>query len=287
MRLVGRAAVVLGLTLAAVACSSEEKSDSAAAPPPVDAVPQLANMAGQALPLEAYMLQPDQSAKIAGARETMIVQCMKRQGFDFSFDSGRAASGGFVVKSQSETRYLIPPDMAADYGYHGPPGTSDPPSPPQLTEAEGLALRGPDSNGGCFAEVDAQLAERGAVIQDAELVNTINADGMRRSIEDHRMKEAFALWSGCMKERGYVYATPLDAADDPRWGAAETASSEEIATAVADTDCMIKNNVAGVWFAVESAYQKRDIEANFEKLEEVRKAIDTSIRVAEEITAQA
>lgn len=50
---------------------------------------------------------------------------------------------------------------------------------------------------------------------------------------------------------------------------------------------MIKNNVAGVWFAVESAYQKRDIEANFEKLEEVRKAIDTSIRVAEEITAQA
>ncbi|WP_436773303.1 hypothetical protein [Yinghuangia sp. YIM S09857] len=72
----------------------------------------------------------------------------------------------------------------------------------------------------------------------------------------------------------------------PRWEAAEAASPEEIATAVADTECMAANNVAGVWFAVESAYQKREIEANSEKLEEVRKAIDTSMRVAEEITPQ-
>lgn len=290
-RVVRQIAVALGVTIAAAACSSDDKADSAAAPPVIGTVPRLASMEGQALPLEAYMLQPDQSARILGAREGLVEQCMRRQGFDFSFGTG-APSGGATSaatdKSQSEMRYLIDANAAASYGYHGPSfSAAEQATPPEPTAAEAQALQGEDGNGGCFAEVDAQLAERGVIIQDPELVADMNKDGMQRSLEDPRVKEAFALWSGCMKERGYAYATPVDASNDPRWEASEAASPEEIATAVADTECMVANNVAGVWFAVESAYQKREIEANFEKLEEVRKAIDTSMRVAEEITAQA
>ncbi|MEU8135448.1 hypothetical protein [Streptodolium elevatio] len=290
-RVVRQVAVALGVAVAAVACSSDDKADSAAAPPAVGSIPQLATMEGQALPLETYMLQPDQSAKILGARERMVEQCMTRQGFDFSFDLG-ASSGGTssadFTKSQSEMRYLIDARAAASYGYHSPPlSAAEQASPPEPTAAEAQALQGTDGNGGCFAEVDAKLTERGVIIQDPALVVDINKGGMQRSLEDPRMKDAFTLWSRCMQERGYAYATPLDASNDPRWEAAETASPEEVATAVADTECMVANNVAGIWFAVESAYQKREIEANFEKLEEVRKAIDTSMRVAEEITAQA
>ena len=282
MKRIGRArnaVVVLGVVLAAAACSSDDEPATAADPPPVGMVPQLVSMSGQALPLEPYTMQPDAYAKILGARERLVVQCMSRSGFDLEFPRGT----GEVLRTKSEMRYVKSPEDAAAYGYHSPGDVSEPEDEPELTAAEGTALYGEDAAGGCFAEVDAGLDERGVLIQDDELVRTISLEGVQESLQDPRLKDAFVQWSACMKEQGYVYGSPLDAMNDPRWEATEVADALEISTAVADSECMGKTNAVGIWFAVESAYQKRKIEANFEKLEEIRHGLETSIRVANEI----
>lgn len=282
-------AIVAGAT----ACSSSSDGGTDAAPPSIGPVQQLTDMSHQALPLEAYMLQPGQFATIMSARRQLVTQCMQRFGFDYRPATADGGTDPTAGKTQSQMRYVDSSAHVSAYGYHQEPGVGTPAVEPQRSPTELAVLTGSSDGGdapgqatgrdipegGCFGEVDRTLAQRGVIIQDDELVSTINIEGMSRSTQDPRLKQAFAAWSACMKGKGYTYATPKEANQDPRWST-PTASAEEIGTAVADLACMTENNVVGTWFAVESAYQKQQIEANFEKLEQVRRSIDTSIRVA-------
>ncbi|WTW95625.1 hypothetical protein OG216_20545 [Streptomycetaceae bacterium NBC_01309] len=255
-------------------------------PPPVGAVPQLADMRGQRLPVEEYLLQPAQSAKIQAARKALVVRCLQGKGIDFAFPAQAASASAGARRTQSEMRYVTPPEVAAKFGYHNPDGQAQPPRPPAMPKRTEEALFGADGNGGCFGDVDADFAARGLVIQDSELVVGINIDNMARSMEDERMKAAFGRWSGCMKAKGYTYATPMEASGDPRWTQAPAPSPEETATAVAHTACMTENNLVGTWFTIESAYEQRDIDAHAAELAAYRTAVGNTLRFADSVLAQ-
>ncbi|WP_436774111.1 hypothetical protein [Yinghuangia sp. YIM S09857] len=256
-------------------------------PPPVGTAPRLADMSGQRLPVEEFLLQPGQSAKIQAVRKALVVRCLKAQGIDFAFPAPTGPASADSGRTQSEMRYVTPPDVAAKFGYHNPDGQVQPSPPPAMPERTEKALFGKDGRGGCFADVDADLAARGMVVQDSELVVGINVDNMARSMQDERMKAAFAAWSACMKAKGHAYATPMDASGDPRWSQAPAASPEEIATAVAHTACMTENNVVGIWFTVESAYEKREIDAHAAELAAYKAAVDNTLRYADSVLAGA
>lgn len=72
-----------------------------------------------------------------------------------------------------------------------------------------------------------------------------------------------------MTAKGYDYRTPLDPPHDPRFAGGLPAA--EIATATADVACKKQANVVGVWFAVESAYQKRLVAKDRDVLRRLRR----------------
>lgn len=110
----------------------------------------------------------------------------------------------------------------------------------------------------------------------------MNLGSFGKSLQDGRVHAVFAKWSRCMAESGYHYENPMDASEDEKWRG-ETASAEEKTVATADAHCKIKNNVAGVWYAVDVAYQKQAIEEHAEELDQVRKAIAGQLKTAADV----
>jgi hypothetical protein len=49
--------------------------------------------------------------------------------------------------------------------------------------------------------------------------------------------------------------------------------------------CKGKNNVVGTWFAVEAAYETRDIQVNIKKMTRIRNSIDIAVRNAAAVGA--
>jgi hypothetical protein len=98
------------------------------------------------------------------------------------------------------------------------------------------------------------------------------------SAADSRVRQVFASWSVCMKRAGFDYPTPLDVLQDRELLA--RASPAQRAAAVADTSCKREHNVAGVWAAVEAAYQRTLIEENQSALDLQREANATRLRLA-------
>jgi hypothetical protein len=95
----------------------------------------------------------------------------------------------------------------------------------------------------------------------------IRAHSFEYSQLDPRVIGAQEKWVACMKEQGYTtYKDTFDAGGDSRWNV-PTASSQEIAVAVADWTCAKKVNLVGIWVAVESAYQEKQIDENAEQLQ--------------------
>ncbi|WP_331767098.1 hypothetical protein [Embleya sp. NBC_00896] len=232
-------------------------------PPSIPAPRQLADMHGQLLPIEPYLLDLDQMRLIQNARSVLVSTCLKRRGFDVTLPVAAAGAG---PNTQSEMRYGADRAAAAQYGYREP-GAVQQPVPPSMSAAAREALAG---KGGCVEEVDAEFAAKGLLAQDPDVVVNINVDNMQHSIRDERVTTAFRAWSDCMRAKGFDYATPMDASADRRWQQGSTASPQEIATAVAHSDCMRDNNVVGTWFAVESAYEQRDIDAHQAELADLK-----------------
>ncbi len=288
------AAVVLGG--AATGCAPSRPAAPSASVPSVGAIATLATADGQALPIAPYLISPDEDRRIEAARTALIGSCMKRFGFDY-------APPALGEKPDLMTRryYLTDAASAAVRGYHRddrPDGGEQAP-PPQAVSPEmqtvlgrGRAAPAPDGStapaggtyrgiavpeGGCLGEADDALAAGGGTIQDDPAASEINGRSFEASMADGRVKAAFADWSRCMKEKGHSYGTPVDAVSDKRWLSSPTATEPEIAAATADVECKRRTNVVGIWFAVETAYQSRDVRANLPHLQQARKAVDTAL----------
>lgn len=73
-----------------------------------------------------------------------------------------------------------------------------------------------------------------------------------------------------MHRSGYDYNDPLDAAGDTRFGTGRTRLERDVA--LADIECKEAVNLTGIWFAVESEYQRGQLAENRAQLEDARRA---------------
>jgi hypothetical protein len=303
------AVVVIGLPLVLVSCKATSKPSSSVispqSPPSVSSTPTLASAVDQPLPLDGYLLSPQQSSAIGNAYTVLLSRCMARFGFtqplpdvggpnpNYGPSSSLRISGHFGPQSAS---------FAARWGYHpegGLPADDPVLSVPKVTPEMATALSGSSTrqkfgpggqviNGqqvpdhGCVGEANKRLtgAVDGSAGVDAQLATDLEFETMTRSEQDSRVRAVFAKWSACMANRGYHYADPLAALDDPQWGQTRLATQKEIQTAVADQACRQENNVVGVWYAVDYAYEKQAVDAHAEALGDVIANIQAQLNAA-------
>ncbi|MFJ9109613.1 hypothetical protein [Streptomyces sp. NPDC102283] len=294
-RLAGPALVCLPVLLL-TGCGDDgagRKGDANGVPaPPLGAVQKLLATDHVTLPVEPYLLSPDQRLQLLKAHDALTVRCMDRFGFDHPRPVRQKDPG--IPDRLALWRYGAndPADVEINgytRGNKRTPRTADRPPEPVagsmtvLTGAEGSEKFGPGGqtvNGqkvpehGCFGEANKALTgsvER--LADDSEVAVNANIDSVFKAAEDARVTAVFKQWSACMKKEGFTYATPLEPLNDPAWDRNVTASQEEIAVAVADVRCKQRYNVVGVWNAVDVAYQRQYIEAKPEVFAEVRKEI--------------
>jgi hypothetical protein len=270
-------------------------------PPAVTATPAVDQIAGLSLPIEAYMLTAQQRRVLYAAATKVTNDCLT----SFGFTDPQQPPVAYQPDLLTHRYGVTDPVAAAQFGYHDSPATAEianaqkPAAGNPVSGAEQVVLDGyPDDKakdaankyngkqvpaGGCTGEARRQT--RSDVLDDADpdgIVAQIATASEKQSETDSRVVAVFQKWSTCMTAKGFAYKMPIGMADDDpdlaRSFAASTASPREIQTAVTDVDCKKKNNVVGVWFAVETAYQKTMIQQKQQRLTAVRNAIEETMR---------
>ncbi|WP_225846689.1 hypothetical protein [Streptomyces sp. HPF1205] len=277
------------------------ESTAAAPPPTVAAVPTDVPASALHLPIEAYMLTPLQGARLGWEQDRALRACMARFGLDYP-DAGPPPSGPdagqeFAVMNR---RYGVSaPSAAAVWGYHLARSAPSPASSrvlAPLTDAQSTVFGGTDPRtgkpvtrfhgkplpaGGCSAE-SADLfpdvaSPQGPGTAPGQTVATIKSDSFAASAADPRVTRVFAAWNSCMRGHGYhLPADPLKAPAGLRTLHDARPDRAEIAQAVADVACKQRTGLVQVWFAVESAYQVRDIARHRADLEKVKRERDAT-----------
>lgn len=298
----------IATVLAVAGCGSsgsDGSKDSAGSDsvPKVATAPRLASTTDKSLPIEAYMYTKDQTDQLNKAVVTLRQDCMRDFGFTYE---DQKVQGTFQPKSITQFRYgMTDADDVAVHGYK-PAGSEKKvvkPAPLKLPPAATTALTGTDDAnvkpgsaqakggqdingkkvpaGGCIGDANRKLGSVSAQgFGDSPVVVKVNTDSWAKSYNDKRVREVFTKWSACMKQKGYSYADPMKANDDPQWQKTTTATPREQKVASADVSCKHKYNVLGVWYSVDVAYQKQMIEQNAEALDDVKKRIDKQLKLA-------
>ncbi|MEU5823269.1 hypothetical protein [Streptomyces sp. NPDC047803] len=286
----------------ATGCSGSSASASAGPvrTPPAPAVPfDAKNPATWTLPIQGYLPSDNARTQLLQAKKQLVGDCMKEYGFSWSPAPDLPRIGG---KTFVDWRYGIhdlelakrrgyKPDAddqaAYDKAMHEGAGEEKERSraESQMLDGSGPAevngVKVPD--GGCLGRADRRIDIEAAQTSTAQ---QISAQTFVQSKSAGKVVKAFAAWSACMKEKGYTYAAPLDASDDPRFGSAEV-SSEEIATATADILCRDRTNVAKIWYDAETDMQTDAIEDRAEQLEEEADALDGAVKKAADVVSGA
>jgi hypothetical protein len=118
-------------------------------------------------------------------------------------------------------------------------------------------------------------------IDPERAADAITVAMFEKSKADPRVAAAVRSWSGCMKDSGYHYQSPLQAGGDhPEWLRQARAGAAEIQTAVTDVRCKQRTNLIGIWFGVESAYENAAIQQHIEQLTDVRNRWRAAARTA-------
>ncbi|WP_030693554.1 hypothetical protein [Streptomyces globisporus] len=309
MRPLAAPATVLLLSAALLtACSSDSDGDGggSAREPAIGTVPRMLSTAGLSFPLDGYATTEDQRRKLEQAQSRVTGDCMKRFGFDYELPRSPAP----ISRPGDSRRYgLTDPTIAARYGYVPNRGAQPPakPSVQALDPSGELALNGPDGYkgpqpmsleeaevkdsgktlngqkvpiGGCIREgyLTIYAPKKGAV--DSMFVTNVRMDAYTRSREDSRVVAAVKAWSACMAEKGYKVDEPVSPQNDLGLDSNTFGGPKAIAAAEQDVACKEKANLVGIWYTVESAYQKRSIEQNAETLNQAKTELNDRLKLA-------
>ncbi|MEJ8645340.1 hypothetical protein WKI68_37270 [Streptomyces sp. MS1.HAVA.3] len=269
-------------------CSAAEAGganpDTPGKPIAIGQVPKITDAEQLTLPLDAYQLSPRDARKVQDALDTLVTDCMTKQGFAWAPPQRPPVREG----SRNGRRYgLLDPEEGSQTGYHVT-GTTGQGAKGKEQGQDGSATA-QEAAGQCVLTQRAKLngqqkADKAASGPD-ELVERLVVENASRAERDPQVRAVWSQWSDCMDQAGYSYDGPWDSNNDREFATPEPTDKER-AVASADAKCKQKHNVAGVWMAVETAYQKRAIETNAEALEEARKANETRLRNAADALGQ-
>lgn len=272
-------------------CGSDDDGKDQAVPPPVLAtVPVVDSPADIRLPIDSYYPSKQEDLTIQRARLGALKDCMADQGFGNY--QPPPAEPQLAGPSRERLFGQIDPDDAAAFGYHGGPAPDeksfeDERKASAPTAEEDRALTGLDAvgepitggpKGGCLREAERRI-HAGADKLDLDLLENIDLEANSQAEADERLVKAFDAWSTCMTTKGYEYATPWEANDDPKWSG-PAATKEEIAVATADVACKQQTKLPGLWLGLMSAYQDRLIEKNALALAEWKAATGEALKSA-------
>lgn len=301
--------IALLVSLAGACAAKDEKPNtdhlSVDRPPAVANLPRMATVVGKSLPLEEFQVGDQARTTISLARQLLIADCMKRFGFAYALTQNSPPSTASLLAR----RYgIADATAAAKWGYGGPPDATalqakprrsiDPAQAlvltgwpngqgkPGMTPPQGQKVGGVEvPQGGCVGEAGRRLTgDDSGVLGDDPLVRDIDASAYSKAETDSRVTEMQAQWSSCMQEKGYHFPHSLAVVDSiTRTGG--DAPPAEVQLALADVECKGRTNYIGVWFSVESAYQKALIEKNFHALTAIRARIDKTVSTAASVVA--
>jgi|HigsolmetaAR201D_1030396.scaffolds.fasta_scaffold27975_2 hypothetical protein len=300
------AGVIVAMAVALAGCAADTPATEE---PPVDEIPVMTGPPGRTLPLDAYMWTDESYWAMLAATTYIASDCVARFGSSYPAAPPPRDEGSARLDEMNARRYgLVDLDAAKVHGYRvpRPEPTVDDQGPfnraPSfvISENQRFLLEGTgfsgyrdgmpmplDVNGqplpddGCLGEAQRTLAE--GAQPNFRLYNEFSAKSYDLSSRDSRVVAAVAAWSECMKGKGYTYAGVFDAVED--WP--EALSPEEIAAATADVECKIETNLVGIWYAVESAYQRRFIDENAEAFAAQQRYLDNVTRNAARVLAAA
>ncbi|MEU0546248.1 hypothetical protein [Micromonospora sp. NPDC005979] len=271
-------------------------------PPAVTEMRGADGVAGLVLPIEAYRLDGEQRLTLDRARSILIDDCMRRFGIDRRQPA--AATGRAGPEPMSRRYGVTDPAVAARWGYHLAPGEgtvarTEPGA--AVPPAEMLVWTGSEDGrpapagqptrtyqghevpaGGCAGEAGRELQLTSPEDIAEHLVTSIDFNAFDQARTDNRVRQVVGRWSACMHEQGYNYVDPLTAAAAADLRPA-TPSTAEKRTATADVACKTRNNVVGVWFSVESAYQTAMIQAHAQDLRAAQQRIEVVARNAQAV----
>lgn len=298
------AAAVAALFLATLVsgCTSAAHDEASAAvtpatavtPPPVTATATPSRPSDLVLPIAPYLFSDAQASRLVAAHAELIAACMKRYGFTYPVAIASSPNGQLPA---NESRYGVMTTEQARYGYHfmavemrrQQAGAAPAQSQPEVTPAMAAVLSGRTSgpvngrtvpSGGCNAQATADLGGKNGRYGSPDVAESIQADSFARSQRDARVLNVFEAWSACMRAKGYAYKDPNAATNDPQWAASADPTGAEIATAQADVACKRRTNLVGVWFSVESGYQRAAIALNVDALRTAQTTMHQELRTA-------
>ncbi|MFK4068640.1 hypothetical protein [Streptomyces sp. NPDC029674] len=164
-----------------------------------------------------------------------------------------------------------------------------------LTDREREALYGSETEKGGRSVVNGREVPEGGCAEEATRRTTrgvADADRLwsyvpERTVEidkvvakDERVRRAFRDWSRCVEDKGFKrYENPTEAFLDKAWwkgreDGGSARSERELGTAVADVECNLKLNTAGVWWSVSKEKQREELRRNKSRYEAVRRDAD-------------
>ncbi|MFK8909875.1 hypothetical protein [Streptomyces sp. YS-3] len=161
---------------------------------------------------------------------------------------------------------VLDPGAARRWGYGWDPATSSASQPKgrRMTGAEYADFPV------CSAEANRRMMLGVDVKGNWLYAGTRASEVDEEAKRDPRLREAFAVWSRCMAERGFAgYPDPLSAYADPAWQRAGNGNTlhtrHERATAVADVTCKHRHHTAEIWHKVRAQNQTTDIERHHDR----------------------
>ncbi|MGN6253342.1 MAG: hypothetical protein ACTHNS_16170 [Marmoricola sp.] len=264
------AAIVAALLLSGCTASAESHSEPAIAVRTITSTGQID------LPLARFGTTASDQQAMFDAANVEQRRCGQQFGVDYT---QRATSQLTEIQNDTVRRYgIVNADEVAKYGYDLPPtpgqGGDDKnaagawnPGPREAEVMEGHTASGSPSQikaadgtslpfGGCGTQGFREVwgGKRGP--QNDTLIGQYLGDAWAETMADSRARAVAAKWATCMAGHGYHFKHRWDAGNS----VATASSAVKLAMAKLDLSCALEVNYIGVWYAVDSAYQRRLID---------------------------
>ncbi|MGX1883501.1 hypothetical protein [Streptomyces sp. NPDC055287] len=269
---------LLLLLAVAVGCSGEARSGRPDEPAPQPLEPA----APVVTPLDAYLPTRQESMIMRKAEARLTNRCLRSLGYR----SNPLPEPTVAPADEAHPEFIvIPLEQARRYGYNQPPQAVERGIPEwdrKSSKTQQDLLRGvvrkyngkSVPEGGCVRKVadaitqgtrvPSKITGEGVELTRQEFasptglgeaqVQVIRLEAVSKASRDARALKVVERWSECMREEGYLYSSPQDAANDDRWNGDEAGATEK-AAATADARCRTQVGYLDTMVQVQSIYE--------------------------------